>query len=130
MAVVAALAVEALFLGHPLGVRRLPDIVPRDLLQPLTALGGLAFDPAGGLAFAAPLALLALAGVPRVWRHGGWGERALVVGGALTVAALLHSREWYGGGSPPARYLVPLLPLVALAGAMLLRSAPRWRRLA
>jgi hypothetical protein len=129
-AVVAALAVEALFLGHPLGVRRLPDIVPRDLLQPLTTLGGLAFDPAGGLAFAAPLALLALAGVPRVWRYGGSGERALVVGGALTLAALLHSREWYGGGSPPARYLVPLLPLAALAGAMLLRSAPRWRGLA
>ena len=33
---------------------------------------------------------------------------------ALTVAMLLHSHEWYGGGSPPARYLVPLLPVLAL----------------
>jgi hypothetical protein len=129
-AMVAALAVEALFLGHPLGMRRLPDMIPRDLRQPLIGLGGLAFDPAGGLAFAAPLALLALAGLPVLWRRGGWGERALVVGGALTFAALLHSREWYGGGSPPARYLVPLLPVFALAGAMLLRTAPRWRGLA
>jgi hypothetical protein len=129
-AMVAALAVEALFLGHPLGMRRLPDMIPRDLRQPLIGLGGLAFDPAGGLAFAAPLALLALAGLPVLWRRGGWGERALVVGGALTLAALLHSREWYGGGSPPARYLVPLLPVFALAGTMLLRTAPRWRGLA
>jgi hypothetical protein len=130
VAVAAALAVEALFLGHPLGMRRLPDMIPRDLRQPLIVLGGLAFDPAGGLAFAAPLALLALAGLPVLWRRGGWGERALVVSGALTLAALLHSREWYGGGSPPARYLVPLLPVFALAGAMLLRTAPRWRHLA
>jgi hypothetical protein len=42
----------------------------------------------------------------------------------LTVLALLHSAEWYGGGSPPARYLVCGLPVVWLAGAMLLRRTP------
>ena len=115
VAMVAALAVEALFLGHPLGMRRLPDIVPHDLRQPGLVICGLAFDPAGGLAFSAPLALLAVLGVPALWRRGGWGERSLLLGGALTLAALLHSLEWYGGGAPPARYLVPFLPVFALA---------------
>jgi hypothetical protein len=129
-AMAAALAVEALFLGSPLGMRHLADLLPRNPRQPVITLGGLLFDPAGGLAFAAPLALVALAGLPLLWRRGGWGERALVIGGALTVAALLSSQEWYGGGSPPARYLVPLLPAFALAGVMLLTRAGRWRSLA
>ena len=122
LATAAALAVEALFLGSPLGMRHLRDILPHDLRQPLLTLGGLAFDPAGGLLFAAPLGLVALAGVPLLWRRGGLGERALLAGGALTLAALLHSPEWYGGGAPPARYLVPLLPAFALALACLPRA--------
>lgn len=119
VAMAAALAVEALFLGHPLGMRRLPDIVPHDLRQPGLVLCGLAFDPAGGLAFSAPLALLAVVGLPALWRRGGWGERGLLLGGAFTMAALLHSLEWYGGGAPPARYLIPFLPAFALAFAQL-----------
>jgi hypothetical protein len=116
--------------GHPLGYRRLSTLVPESPKRALTVIGGLLFDPAGGLAFAAPLLLLALAGAATLWRRGGNGERALLAGGAATVLALLHSHEWYGGGSPPGRYLAPLLPAFALAGAMLLRTAPRWRRLA
>jgi hypothetical protein len=46
------------------------------------------------------------------------------------MTALLHSVEWYGGGSPPARYLVPLLPVLALTWAVVLRRPVRWRRLA
>jgi len=45
------------------------------------------------------------------------------------VAALLHSTEWYGGGAPPARYLVPMLPAFALAGGLVLARPSRWRRL-
>jgi hypothetical protein len=116
--------------GHPLGYRRLSTLIPESPKRALAVFGGLLFDPAGGLAFAAPLLLLALAGAVTLWRRGGNGERALLAGGAATVLALLHSHEWYGGGSPPARYLVPLLPAFALAGAMLLRTASRWRPLA
>jgi hypothetical protein len=103
--------------------------VPSEPLQPLRVVGGLLFDHAGGLAFAAPLLLLAIACLPALWRRGGPGERAVIAGGALTVAALLHSVEWYGGGSPPARYLVPLLPVLLLAGGVALRVPVRWRRL-
>lgn len=53
----------------------------------------------------------------------------MLVGCGLTVAALLHSTEWYGGGAPPARYLVPMLPAFALAGGLVLARPSRWRRL-
>ncbi len=112
------------FQGHPFGpYRRLHDLLPADWRQPLIVIGGLVFDPAGGLLFAAPLVLLGLAGGPALWRDGSRAERGLVVGAGVTVLALLHSIEWYGGGSPPFRYLVPLLPLFALAWVPLLR---RW----
>jgi hypothetical protein len=128
-AAAAGLAVGWLFLGDPFNGRRFAMFVPRSLRQPAIVLGGLLFDGAGGLAFSGPLLLAALAGVAALWRRGGDGERALLLGGAATVLALLNSPEWYGGGAPPARYLVPLLPAFALAGAMLLKGGWRGRSL-
>ena len=127
---IAVFGAAWVFLGGPLGMRRLADLVPKRLAQPFIVVGGLIFDPAGGLALTAPLLLLALAGAAALWRRGGAGERAVLLGGVATVLALLHSLEWYGGGAPPARYLVPLLPVFALAGAMVLRGVARWRALA
>jgi len=130
-AAAASAAVGYLTMGHPFGIyRRLHHLVPSDPVMASRVVGGLVFDPAGGLLFSAPLWLVALAGVAALWRRGGPGERMLLMGCGLTVAALLHSLEWYGGGSPPARYLVPMLPAVALAGGMLLREPRRWRRAA
>ncbi len=130
-AAAASAAVGYVTMGHPFGIyRRLHHLVPSDPGMAARVVGGLAFDPAGGLLFAAPLWLAALAGFAALWRRGGPGERMLLLGCGLTVGALLHSLEWYGGGSPPARYLVPMLPAVALAGGMLLREPRRWRRVA
>jgi hypothetical protein len=130
-AAAASLAVGFITMGHPFGIyRRFRHLLPSDPAMAGRVLGGLAFDPAGGLLFAAPLWLAALAGFAALWRRGGPGERMLLLGCGLTVGALLHSLEWYGGGSPPARYLVPMLPAVALAGGMLLREPRRWRRAA
>ncbi len=134
----AALAVTAI-LGGPLGRHHLAELLPSTAWAPLVAAWGLAWDAAGGLAFSAPLWLVALAGMAAVWRRGGAGERALIAGAALTLAALLPRAEWYGGGSPPARYLVPLLPLVQLAlvevvgtarGRRLVRLAMPWAAVA
>ncbi|MGV8041744.1 MAG: hypothetical protein AB2L07_17345 [Thermoanaerobaculaceae bacterium] len=119
------------FQGHPFGpYRRVHHLLPSDWRQPLVVLGGLAADPAGGMLFAAPLALLGLVGLPELWRRASVAERGLLVGGAVTVLSLLHSIEWYGGGSPPFRYLVPLLPLLALAWVPLLQRPRRVWRLA
>ncbi len=129
-AVGAGLAVGWLTMGHPFGpYRRLHHLIPEDPSLVFRVLGGLAFDAAGGLAFTAPLLLAAMAGVAILWRRGGPGERAMLVGCGITLCALLHSIEWYGGGAPPARYLVPMLPAFALSSVMLLRLPLRWRRL-
>ncbi len=125
------LVIGWLTMGHPFGqYRRLHNLLPQDPALALRAIEGLAFDPAGGLAFTAPLILAALGGVALLWRRGGPGEQALLVGCGLTVAALLHSPEWYGGGAPPARYLVPMLPAFFLAGGMVLTRPVSWRRTA
>ena len=125
-----SLAVGWYFMGHPFGYfRRLEHLVPADPMQAIRVVAGLAFDPAGGLLFAGPLLLAAAAFAGLLWRHGGAAERAVMTGGVLTVLALLHSKEWYGGGSPPARYLVPLLPAAALAWGLGLRVPGRLRRL-
>jgi hypothetical protein len=129
-AAVAALAMGWLTMGHPFGYfRRIEHLVPTDPVLALRVVGGLLFDHAGGLAFAAPLLLVAVLCSGLLWRRGGSAERAVLVGGGLTVVALLPSIEWYGGGAPPARYLIPLLPVLVLTLGLVLRTPLRWRRL-
>jgi len=141
LAVMAAVGAVWFLLGGPLERHSMAELVPASATRPLLALWGLAFDPAGGLAFSAPLWLAGACFLPAVWRRGGGGERALMAGGALTLAVLVLRREgeWFGGGSPPARYLVPLLPLALLAlvealrsrhGRMLVRLALPWAAVA
>jgi hypothetical protein len=126
VAALVSLSVAAVVLENPLGYgRHLVHLVPRDVRQPLISVGGLAFDAAGGLAFSAPLLSALAIGAAALWRRGGAGERALLVGAVATVLALANVREWYGGGAPPARYLVPLLPAFALAGASLFTGPGR-----
>jgi hypothetical protein len=127
----AAIALSIFWFGAALdtipGRRQASHLVPRSLRQVLTSVGGQALDAAGGLGFSAPLMLVALAGLPLLWRRGGPADRALLMGGLLTLLSQLSNREWRGGDSPPARYLAVLLPMAALAGALLLQSARRWR---
>ncbi len=129
-AAAAVAAVGWLVMGHPFGpYRRLHHLLPTDPALAVRAAMGLVFDAAAGLAFTAPLWVAFAAGAVVLWRRGGTGERALLAGCGLTVAALLSSPEWYGGGAPPARYLVAMLPAFVLAGGMVLQQPSRWRRL-
>jgi hypothetical protein len=90
-------------------------------------LAGLLLDQEFGLLVYAPLFALALPGIGRL-RRVGWREATLV--GTLIVMALLTAGSWdmwRGGFNPPARFLVPLLPAMALAVAAQLEgglSAP------
>lgn len=116
--------------GHPLGpLRRFHHLLAVSPQSALTALGGLLFDPAGGLFFSAPLLALSLLGLAWVWRKGSAAARGLIVGLAVTVVLLWSSPEWYGGGCPPGRYLVPFLPLLALGLGCLLGTTNRARPL-
>jgi hypothetical protein len=75
---------------------------------------GLFFDVGFGLFACAPLWVLLLpAMVPLVRRRSGLGLELAVLG-VPYLGLLALRREWYGGWSPPFRYGLVLLPLLAL----------------
>jgi hypothetical protein len=96
--------------------------VPADA-QALTwrSLAGLFLDRSFGLLPIAPVFLLALGGLPALLRRREAWPHVLV--GLAVLAPLLSWRMWWGGQCPPARFLVPLLPLLAIALALRLARA-------
>jgi hypothetical protein len=104
---------------------------PLERMTPLRALPGLFLDSGFGLLPYAPIFLLALAGLPRLLRResrDGWVYGLLMV---ALVAPLLAWRNWWGGFCPPSRFLVPLVPVLAVGLALRLDGEPRglahWR---
>ena len=95
--------------------------------SPVRALVGLLLDRSYGLLWHAPVFLIALAGLSEAWRRRLWPHALLAV---AALAPVLWWRMWWGGQCPPARFLVPLVPLLAVCAG--LRSDPvrglaRWR---
>jgi hypothetical protein len=92
---------------------------------------GLLLDQEFGLLVAAPVFALALAGMVVALAQRRW-RLAVLAGGPFVCtwyylgAAVLggmHMRglsQWYGGFSPPARYLMASLPLLAILAALAL----------
>jgi hypothetical protein len=91
--------------------------VPADA-QALTwrSLAGLFLDRSFGLLPIAPVFLLALAGLPALLRRREAWPHVLL--GLAVLVPLLSWRMWWGGQCPPARFLVPMLPLLAVALAL------------
>jgi hypothetical protein len=89
----------------------------------LVAAAGLLVDRQYGLLIVAPVYALAVVGLIALWRSPSY--RLLVVALGLIalpyVALTADFRVWWGGWSPPARYLAVLAPLLA---APLARSLP------
>jgi hypothetical protein len=107
---------------------RMPGPVQRS--TPLRTLVGLFVDGAYGLLPYAPVFLLALAGLPLLLRRRA-DRWALSLVFAAALVPVLNWRNWWGF-SPPARFVVPLVPVLALAVAARLAAAPgrglaRWR---
>ena len=94
--------------------------------SPLRAAAGLLLDRSFGLLWHAPVFLLAAAAVPAAVRRKAW-PHALVA--AAILLPVLGWRMWWGGQSPPARFLVPLVPIAAAAAAFRADGAglSRWR---
>ena len=93
--------------------------VPRGLL-------GLLFDQKFGLLVYAPVYLLAAGGSwlvlrQREWR---WPSSVLLAAVALHVGNSTRLYMWWAGSSAPARFLVPILPCLAIPIAV---AAARWR---
>jgi len=78
---------------------------------------GLLFDQEFGLLVYAPIFVLALPGFARLSRRS---PRHALVAVGLTVATLLMAGSWpmwRGGWNPPARFLLPVVPALALGVA-------------
>jgi hypothetical protein len=90
--------------------------------SPLRAAAGLLLDRSFGLLWHAPVFLLALAAIPAAWRRRLWPHALLA---AAIVLPVLGWRMWWGGQSPPARFLAPLAPLLATLVALRAPAADR-----
>jgi hypothetical protein len=105
--------------------------VPADVSSnPVRALVGLGLDRSFGLLPYAPLFVLALPGLWQLaarWR-ATWP--VLLVTAALLAPALAW-RMWWGGQCPPGRFLVPVVPILAVAVGLVgggpRRGLARWR---
>jgi hypothetical protein len=85
---------------------------------------GLLFDQKFGLLVYAPVYLIAVAGCWMMLRRSDrrWFALALLATVAAFVASTTRMYMWWGGSSAPARFLVPILPLVAPMMAVAFRE--------
>jgi len=104
--------------GSATNVHTWRELIPVAPMPYLRGLFGLLLDGAAGIAFQAPLYLLGIFALAR-WRSMPEGFRLGVIASLLYVVTLLPRSEWHGGWSPPLRYIVVFIPLLALGAAAL-----------
>ncbi len=78
------------------------------------ALWGLTFSPFRGLFFASPFLLLAFPGFLLWKRRGGWEWLVCLLGPVALYLFVSTIAYWHGGISVGPRYLVEIIPLLAL----------------
>ncbi len=107
--------------------------IPRGVKRstPLSALPGLLFDRNFGLLPFAPAFLLALTWPGKrlpAFARQTWPILLLI---AAVAAPAVFWRIWWAGQSPPARFLVPLVPMLAVLAGIRISTHPegltRWR---
>lgn len=80
----------------------------------LAGLFGLLAGPARGFFWYSPILLLAFWGGPWFWRHARWLLGLIVALVVVYVGVYAKWYMWHGGYSWGPRFLVPIVPLVAL----------------
>jgi hypothetical protein len=118
-AVVAApLLIAWLITGNPMNTHSWHELMPGGPMAYSLGLFGLVLDGADGLLFQAPLYVLAVIALAR-WRAMPEGFRLGLSASLLYILYLVPRSEWHGGWSPPLRYIVVLMPVLALGSAAL-----------
>ena len=100
--------------------------------ESLVRASGIFFDQEFGLLALAPIYLLALPGLLNLWRRAPDMARPLsiVAGVAIgsIVVPMINPYGFVGGWSPAPRFLVPIIPLLAVAVPFGARGATGMRR--
>jgi hypothetical protein len=116
--VAVPLGIAWLISGHAMNTHRLQELMPSSPIFYWLGLFGLILDGAAGILFQAPLYALAILTLPR-WRAMPEGFRLGMSASLLYIVYLIPRSEWHGGWSPPLRYIVVLMPILALGAATL-----------
>jgi hypothetical protein len=116
--VAVPLVVAWLISGNVMNTHSWRELLPNGPLSYWLGLFGLVLDGAGGLLFQAPLYVLAVIALMR-WRVMPDGFRLGMSSSLLYILYLVPRSEWHGGWSPPLRYIVVLMPILALGCAAL-----------
>jgi hypothetical protein len=127
MAAAFALYYQSVF-GQPSPLALYAGLPADARSSPAPAFFGLLLDRSFGLLPWAPVYLLALAGLPSLVRLRAWPHLLL---GLAVLAPVFTWRMWWGGQCPPARLLVPIVPLLGASLAARAAEGPRgllrWR---
>ncbi len=113
---IVPLLIMWLVTGSATSVHSWREVLPAPPERYVTGFFGLLTDGMSGIPFQAPFYLFGLAAILR-WRSMPRGFRLGALGGALYVLYLLPRPEWFGGWAPPLRYVVFLMPVLALGAA-------------
>ncbi|HYR27388.1 MAG TPA: hypothetical protein VEU30_02925, partial [Thermoanaerobaculia bacterium] len=108
------LLIAFLVTGSMTNVHTWRELVPT--LTHASGFFGLLADGMSGIAFQAPFYLLGLFALTR-WRTMPRGFRLGILASLLYLFYLLPRPEWFGGWAPPLRYIVFLMPVLALGAA-------------
>jgi hypothetical protein len=100
------------------------ELVPAHPMSYARGFFGLLTDGMSGIAFQAPFYLCGLAAIVR-WRQTPRGFRLGILASLLYIFYLLPRQESFGNYAPPLRYLVFLMPVLALGAAWLWERIPR-----
>ncbi|MEA2414030.1 MAG: hypothetical protein QOI58_687 [Thermoanaerobaculia bacterium] len=102
--------------GNAMNTHSFRELLPSGAIFYWLGLFGLILDGAAGIVFQAPLYALAILALPR-WRSMPHGFRLGMSASLLYILYLIPRSEWHGGWSPPLRYIVVLMPILALGAA-------------
>lgn len=110
--------------GSATNVHRLSELMPMQPMSYVRGFLGLLADGMSGIAFQAPFYLFGLAALLR-WKETPRGFRLGILASLLYILFLLPRQESFSSYGPALRYLVFLMPVLALGAAAIWERIPR-----